>query len=77
MIGAWQRFMQGQPPQDGSMIVVLERSFDDIETIFAGGKVEATVGVFRHGYLHDQLGGYRPVQPGAWWTQLPPAHARL
>lgn len=75
MYGAWTQFPQ-HSPQDGEAIVVLENSYQDIESILHGPRIEASVAVFRSGYIHDQHGGYRALVPGQWWTSLPPASAR-
>lgn len=70
MIGAWQRFVEGQPPADGEALVYVRYGDPDIENF---GRVlpEAEMAIHRGGTLYDQRGGVQPIPYGCWWTSLP------
>ena len=75
MLGLWQRFGEGEPPQDGEALVFVQFA-NEVESIFTGPRPEAEVAIHRHGALHLQHGGTIGIPYGCWWTSLPHFSAR-
>ena len=76
MIGVWQRFGQGQPPQDGGALVYLRPYGGDILDVLEGRHGEAIACVHRYGMLHEFSGSSYGIPVGMLWTSLPPPDAQ-
>lgn len=70
MIGFWQKFGQGEPPQDGEGLVYIRHSGDIID-VLEGRGAEVVFAVHRYGSLYDGNGNIYGVPYGCWWTSLP------
>ena len=75
MIGVWTRFGEGEPPQDGEVIVFITLGEPSIDMLYARPH-EARLAIYRGGMVTDQDRGTSYLTPGTWWTSLPPPSAR-
>lgn len=75
MIGRWQRFGEGEPPQDGEALVYIRAYGGDIIDALEGRTTEAVIAIHRHGMLQEQSGSSYCVPHGLLWTSLPPPSA--
>lgn len=73
MIGKWQQFGSGQPPEDGEGLVYIEQYGDIIDLLEGRGR-RVVFAVYRNGILHEQSGSSYSPTYGTWWTSLPYPH---
>lgn len=71
MIGRWQRFGEGEPPQDGEALVYIRTYGGDIIDALEGRTTEAVIAIHRYGMLQEQSGASYSVPHGLLWTSLP------